>query len=645
MLLQNKISIKILTCLFMLASVSVKAQNISSSPTWWFGASAGGNLNYYSGTTQRLDNSYFVPTAFNNGTGVKPFGSILIEYNSGKLFGAMLNVAYDGKGAGFDDRIAPCNCPATLQSKLSYISLEPSLRLNAGSSNFYFFAGPRAAINLSKEYSYTQLKQEDRTGDFSAINKTILSGQIGAGYDYVISTPKSKTAVVLSPFISFHPYFGQDPRTIESLYITTVRSGLALKFGKGSNVVFTDNNIVNVPDREVLFSVRAPKVIPQNRQVSETLPLLNYVFFDEGSAKIPSRYILLNNSQASNFKEEQLQKEETENAVGRSFRQLNVYHNILNIVGDRLRANPNSSITLSGASFNGPEEGKMFANEIKTYLVSNYGIEDSRISTVGRTKPVSPSEQPGGSKEIALLREGDRRVDITSSSTALMLEVGGGMMKPIQIVANQTDPLDSYVLFNVNGAEEMLKTWSVTMTDDDGKVQSFGPYTKNQGSFSGKAILGNRTSGNYKVVMTGVNKKGEAVIKESKVNLVRQYDLIEKAYRFSILFDFDKTKTLAKYENFLKNSVAPLIEDGSTVVIHGHTDVIGSEDYNYTLSRERAIETQRLLNNALKSSGKNNVKFETRGFGEDLYSAPFDNNTPEERFYNRTVVIDIIPSK
>ena len=338
-------------------------------------------------------------------------------------------------------------------------------------------------------------------------------------------------------------------------------------------------------------------------------------------------------------------KEETENAVGRSFRQLNVYHNILNIVGDRLRANPNSSITLSGASFNGPEEGKMFANEIKTYLVSNYGIEDSRISTVGRTKPVSPSEQPGGSKEIALLREGDRRVDITSSSTALMLEVGGGMMKPIQIVANQTDPLDSYVLFNVNGAEEMLKTWSVTMTDDDGKVQSFGPYTKNQGSFSGKAILGNRTSGNYKVVMTGVNKKGEAVIKESKVNLVRQYDLIEKAYRFSILFDFDKTKTLAKYENFLKNSVAPLIEDGSTVVIHGHTDVIGSEDYNYTLSRERAIETQRLLNNALKSSGKNNVKFETRGFGEDLYSAPFDNNTPEERFYNRTVVIDIIPSK
>lgn len=629
----------------MLVSVGAYAQKISTSPTWWFGVSAAGNLNYYTGTTQRLDNDYFVPTAFNKGTGVRPFGSILMEYNSGKLFGAMLNVGYDGRGARFDDRIAPCNCPATLKSNLSYLSIEPSLRLNAGASNFYFFAGPRVAFNISRDYEYTQLKQDDRNGDFSAIDKTLFSGQVGVGYDYLISTPNSKTAVVLSPFMSFHPYFGQEPRTIESLSISTVRTGLALKFGKGSNAVFTDNNKVNVPNREVLFSVRGPKIIPQNRQVSETLPLLNYVFFDEGSTKIPSRYILLNNSQSTNFKEEQLQKEETENAVGRSFRQLNVYHNILNIVGDRLRANPNSKISLSGASLNGADEGKIFAEEIKTYLVSNYSIDESRISTQGRVKPLVPSEQPGGSKEITLLRQGDRRVDITSASSALMLEVGGGMMKPIQIVSNQTDPLDSHVLFNVDGAEEMLKTWSVSMTDEDGKVQNFGPYTKNQGSYSGKAILGNRTSGNYKVVMTGVNNKGETITKESNVNLVRQDDLIEKAYRFSILFDFDKTKTLAKYENFLKNSVAPLIEDGSTVVIHGHTDVIGSEDYNYTLSKERAMETQRLLNNALKSSGKNNVKFETLGFGEDLNNAPFENNTPEERFYNRTVVIDIIPAK
>ena len=444
--------------------------------------------------------------------------------------------------------------------------------------------------------------------------------------------------------MSFHPYFGQEPRTIESLSISTVRTGLALKFGKGSNQTVAENKMV-VPNRDVDFSVRAPKVIPQKRQVSETLPLLNYVFFDNESNKIPSRYILLNQNQASNFKEEQLEKEETESMTGRSARQMNVYHNILNILGDRLRANPTTTISLSGASLNGAEEGKVFAEEIKEYLVSAFGINSSRITTQGRVKPLVPSEQPGGSKELTLLRTGDRRVDITSSSSELLLEVGGGMMKPIQITSNQVDPLDSHVLFNVDGAEDVLKSWSIAMTDENGTVQNFGPFTKNQGSFPGKTILGNRSTGDYKVVMTGITKKGETVKKESTVRLVRQDDLIEKGYRYSILFDFDKTKTIASYDNFLKTTVAPLITDGSTVIIHGHTDVVGSEDYNYTLSRSRAIETQKLLNNALKSSGKNNVKFETRGFGEDLNNAPFDNSTPEERFYNRTVIIDIIPAK
>jgi hypothetical protein len=39
------------------------------------------------------------------------------------------------------------------------------------------------------------------------------------------------------------------------------------------------------------------------------------------------------------------------------------------------------------------------------------------------------------------------------------------------------------------------------------------------------------------------------------------------------------------------------------------------------------------------------VKFEVYGFGEDQGLAPFDNKLPEERFYNRTVIIDILPAK
>jgi len=45
----------------------------------------------------------------------------------------------------------------------------------------------------------------------------------------------------------------------------------------------------------------------------------------------------------------------------------------------------------------------------------------------------------------------------------------------------------------------------------------------------------------------------------------------------------------------------------------------------------------------LARTNRKGVKFETSGFGSDVGMAPFDNNLPEERFYNRTVIIDIIP--
>jgi hypothetical protein len=54
---------------------------------------------------------------------------------------------------------------------------------------------------------------------------------------------------------------------------------------------------------------------------------------------------------------------------------------------------------------------------------------------------------------------------------------------------------------------------------------------------------------------------------------------------------------------------------------------------------------QKIIERALSSAGKKGVKFETYGFGKDAGMAPFENNLPEERFYNRTVIIDIIPGK
>lgn len=625
--------------LLMIISTAVNAQN--TQPTWWFGLSGAANFNFYDGTTQRLNNSLIVPTAFHKGNGVRPYGSILMEYRPASIWGAMLNVGYNGSGGKFDDVVAPCNCPATLSTNTSYVSVEPSLRIGIPSSGLFFFAGPSVDINMSKDFTYTQLNQSDTQSELTEMHKILVSGQVGAGYDINISKASSKTQVNLSPFVSFHPYFGRSPRAIESWSITTLRAGIALKFGKSHQAEPIPAVIVAAKD--VVFSVREPKMVPLKREVSETLPLLNSIFFDEGMVSIPARYVLLNQEQASAFTETQLQKESNQNMPGRSARQLNVYHNILNILGDRLRTNPSATIMLTGSSVTGTTDGKAYAESVKQYLVSAFGVDASRMDISARIKPVSPSEQPGGTRELKLLRTEDTRVDISSTSNELLAEVGGGLMKPVQIMATQTDPLDSHVVFNVEGAQELLKSWSINITDGQGAVQHYGPYTSETESVPGASILGNSPTGNYKVILLETTKMGALKEKTKTIRLVKQDVKVKQGLRYSIVFDFDKTQTIASYNKFLTEVVAPLISDGSTVMIHGHTDVIGTDDYNQKLSVGRAKQTQEVIEKALKAAGKRNVKFETLGFGEDDAHAPFENGLPEERFYNRTVIIDIVP--
>lgn len=645
MLTINKMFRKTLGCAIALVLVQTTIHAQTTAPKWWFGVSGGANANFYDGTTQRLNNSLIVPAAFHEGKGIKPFASLLIEYRPTPIWGGTLNLGFDGRGGKFDDVMAPCDCPATLETNLSYFTVEPSLRVNPWGGNLFLFAGPRFAFNLQKDFDYTQLKQPNTSSEFSEVRNNLISGQIGAGYDINMSSPTSTSKFVIAPFVSYHPYFGQDVRNMESWSLTTVRAGVALKFGKAQLLANQETVVAPTQLAEISFNVRAPKAIVVKRTVSETLPLLNYVFFDEGATTIPSRYVLLSPAQAAAFKQQDLQQEPSANMNIRAERQLNVYYNILNILGDRMRANQEVDITLSGASLAGPKEGNMFANAIKAYLVNAFGINASRIATNGRTKPVNPSEQIGSKKELTLLREGDRRVDIQSNSANLMMELGGEAMQPIHINTTQANSTDGDVIFYVGKANEVLDSYTIEVINPNGVTQQYGPFVKNEVHIAGKTILANGTPGTHKVVLTGTSKMGNVIKKEQTVEIANTEEQLENAVRYSILYNFDKANTIATYVKFLTEEVAPLISENSTVNIHGHTDIIGSEVYNLQLSKQRTQDTQNILEAALVKAGKRNVRFETTGFGEAEDHSPFNNGKPEERFYNRTVIIDITTVK
>jgi len=419
--------------------------------------------------------------------------------------------------------------------------------------------------------------------------------------------------------------------------------------GDGGDDIYSFD-ILKVPesgDVDVMFSVNSPTNIPTERRVRETFPVRNYVFFDIGSTVIPDRYVLLTKDQVKDFKEDQLEVFIPKNLSGRSQRQMTVYYNVLNILGDRMGKNPSAKVRLSGASMKGIDVGLAMAESVKKYLVDIFGIDSSRIKTEGRIKPRIPSEQPGTTVELDLLREGDNRVSIWSESPAIMLEFQSGPdspLKPVEINVTQEAPADSYVTFNVAGSDSAFTSWSLELKDENGKVQNFGPYTQEQIGIPGKSILGARPEGDYTVIMTGNTKSGKTIKKNSSMHIVLWTPpKTEEGLRYSVIFEFDDSKAVAVYQNYLTDVVLTKIPVGSKVIIHGYTDIIGDANHNQKLSLARANEVKGILQKGLEKANRNDVKFEVYGFGEDENLAPFENKLPEQRFYNRTVMIDIIP--
>ncbi len=645
----------------------VAAQAVQyTTPSWWFGVAGAANLNQYRGTTQILNGDLTVPGAFFHGDGIGLFLAPTIEYRRpGSRWGFQLQAGLDSRKGEFDQILTPCNCPADLSTDLAYLTVEPSIRFAPFAGNFHLFGGPRFAFNRSKSFTYElginpdfpdQEPTAPVTADFGNVNARLVSMQIGAGLDMPLNPDGGRTRYVLTPFVSLHPQWGQEPRSVNTWEVGTLRVGAAFKLGWGRREAAEQPVAVNrqpmpvaKPDPKVTFTVHSPGNVPVQRRVRETFPLRNYVFFDLGSTSIPDRYILLNKSEIAAFNEAQLETLTPKSLEGRSGREMVVYYNILNILGDRMRNNPGTAIQLVGSSELGPDDGMAMAVNVERYLVDIFGIDTARITTSGRYKPVIASEQPGATLELGMLRQDDRRVSIGSASPELLMEFQSGPdvpLKPVVIAGVQQAPIDSYITFEVDDAEADLASWSMEIRNDGAMLVHRGPYLTNRVSLPGASLLGSATTGRFNFVMIGTLPSGRTIRRDTTVTLTKWTPATdEEGMRYNILFEFNDSRAITLYQDYLTQIVAPKIADGALVVIHGHTDVIGNAANNQRLSTARAMDVHRLLEAAITQAGRRNVVFEVRGYGEDETMAPFENTLPEGRFYNRSVVIDIIPRK
>lgn len=121
-------------------------------------------------------------------------------------------------------------------------------------------------------------------------------------------------------------------------------------------------------------------------------------------------------------------------------------------------------------------------------------------------------------------------------------------------------------------------------------------------------------------------------------NIQRNADVLAVTFRSDYLFAVGSANLNAGSFNEISRVSRVLNQyPGTNIQVAGHTDSTGSEQFNQTLSEQRASNVK----NALVGQGVDPNRITTIGFGE---SAPVaDNSTESGRQQNRRVVITIQP--
>jgi TANFOR domain-containing protein len=363
-------------------------------------------------------------------------------------------------------------------------------------------------------------------------------------------------------------------------------------------------------------------------------PLLNYVFFSATSAVLPARYVTLNTAQAAEFNPKKLFNKET----------IDVYRNVLNIVGYRLKTMPSETIKLVGCLSESEKSNATLAvqrvNTVRNYFLNTWGIDTARITLETRTLPEKPTTSdvnPGPADAE------NRRVEILGSWNVLQTVA-------ISDTLREATPPTIRFYTDVKTAPA-YKDWNISATQNNRELRritstrSAPPYVdwrinreKNTVPID-TAKLGYQISVGYDTLGTSVSDPATLPVQQITVQKKRRERVndAEKDRYSVVLFDVgsDKiTENIQKVVDFIK--AEGRIKSTSRVIITGYTDnLIGSDAVNVELSKRRAESVATAL-----GVTKDNVKelIVTGMGGRDLL---YDTDDPEGRFYCRTVLIEV----
>lgn len=169
-----------------------------------------------------------------------------------------------------------------------------------------------------------------------------------------------------------------------------------------------------------------------------------------------------------------------------------------------------------------------------------------------------------------------------------------------------------------------------------------GVIGKVAGSTATGAIIGAAVGGAVGAIIGHEMDKQAEELKQNipGATVERVGEGITVTFASGLLYDFDSDVVRPDAQTNLRSLATSLNQyPGSDILIVGHTDQVGSDDYNQALSERRAAAAA----NYLVSQGVGRSRVATRGVGESEPAAP--NDTEAGRQQNRRVAVAIYASE
>jgi len=367
----------------------------------------------------------------------------------------------------------------------------------------------------------------------------------------------------------------------------------------------------------------------------DSSPLLNYLYFETGSSEIPERYRTFRNpEETASFSEEAL--------TGT----MEKHHQLLNVIGGRLRRHPEARLRIVGCNADSGEEkgnralSRSRADAVFAYLRYVWAIEPGRMEVEARNLPQAPS-----TGRVAEGSAENQRVEFSSDTPAILDTVKS------RFLVEQSDVEEVRFLPSVE-AEAGLEGWTFRLLAGERVLLSregIGPLPEafvfslaelGLREIAGAGQLGAELEvkdreGNVLALREGapiaVNflRREERIAQKLETKVVEKYGLI--------LFEFDRADLKDRNQIIVNRVISRMAEVASPFVeIFGHTDIIGKEEYNLELSRRRAEAVYKAM---LATGLVHEEEVSHAGLGP--HEPPYDNALPEGRALNRTVLITL----